>query len=271
MSDAATMRHVRPAAVAGMFYPAEPDDLRQLIRTYLDPVVVDSGEPAPKAVIAPHAGYVYSGPIAASAYARIAAARDTIRRAVVIGPAHRVMFRGLATSSADAFATPLGNVMLDRDAIEQLLTLPDVIVLDEAHAPEHSLEVHLPFLQTVLDPDRFKLVPLVMGEASADQVATVIEQLWGGPETLFVVSSDLSHYLDYEAATRIDAATSQAIEKLRPQDIDAHQACGRIAIQALLTLAPQHHLHARTVDQRNSGDTNGPRDQVVGYGAYVFN
>jgi AmmeMemoRadiSam system protein B len=222
----------------------------------------------PKALIAPHAGYIYSGPIAASAYATLAPAHATITRVVLLGPAHRVRVRGLAASSAAQFETPLGAIDLDRDAIELALTLPQVKLMDEAHVLEHSLEVQLPFLQEVLD--RFSLAPFVVGDAGADEVAEVLDLLWGGPETLIVISSDLSHYHDYATARRLDAATTLAIESLRPQDIGYDQACGRIPVNGLLALARRRGLHAQTLDLRNSGDTAGPRDQVVGYGAYVF-
>ena len=225
--------------------------------------------PAPKAVIAPHAGYVYSGPIAASACARFAPAREIIKRVVLIGPSHRVPFKGLATTSAEAFATPLGAVPVDTVAIHDLCSrLPQVCVLDEAHAHEHSLEVELPFLQVVLAD--FKIVPLAVGDANDEQVAEVIEALWGGDETRFVISSDLSHYHDYATAQELDAATARAIEALRPQDIGGEQACGRSPVCGLLRAAQKRGLRAHSVDLRNSGDTAGSRNEVVGYGAFVF-
>ena len=261
------MSTIRAPAVAGMFYPEDPEELRDMVRGFLREAPADG--PPPKAIIAPHAGYVYSGPIAASAYARVAAGRDRIRRVVLLGPAHRVGFRGLAASQADAFATPLGVVPVDTATVARLVAdFPQVRYLDEAHALEHSLEVHLPFLQEVLD--EFTLVPLVVGEAGADEVDEVLEALWDGPETLIVISSDLSHYHDYETARRLDARTSRAIEALRPQDIYYENACGRNPVNGLLKAAREHGLRVNTVDLRNSGDTAGPRDQVVGYGAYVF-
>ncbi len=260
------MTKVRQPAVAGSFYPADPRELREAVGRAL--AAADALGPAPKAVIAPHAGFVYSGAVAASAYARLAQARDRIRRVVLIGPSHRVAFRGLAASSAEAFATPLGLVPLDREATDALLALPQVKVRDQAHAAEHSLEVHLPFLQVVLDS--FRLVPLSAGEASPAEVAEVLDAVWGGGETLIVVSSDLSHYLDYHAARRIDAATCRAIETMRWEDLDEDQACGRVGVNGLLEAARHRHMAVRTVDLRNSGDTAGPRDEVVGYGAWVF-
>jgi AmmeMemoRadiSam system protein B len=259
----------RPPAVAGLFYPAEREQLHTDVQTYLHASDSAGSEPVPKAIIAPHAGYIYSGPVAASAYARLRPAREKIHRVVLLGPSHRVPFRGLAASSADTFSTPLGQIALDRDAIQQLLALPQVHELDEAHAEEHSLEVHLPFLQETLDS--FTLVPLVVGDARPAEVAEVLEQLWDDNETLIVVSSDLSHYHDYATAQQMDRITSAAIESLQIDNIHGENACGCVPVSGLLYLARQHGLHGHTIDLRNSGDTAGPRDRVVGYGAYVFN
>lgn len=259
------MSSIRPPAVAGMFYPDNPGELHTMVSDFL--AHAEPG-PAPKALIAPHAGYIYSGPIAASAYKRLGDVRDQIRRVVLLGPSHRVPFHGLAVSSADTFRTPLGDIPLDTAAIIDVLELPQVTTLNEAHAMEHSLEVHLPFLQEVLE--NFVLVPLVVGDATATEVAEVLERLWGGPETLIVISSDLSHYQPYEVAQHQDRATSKAIEALAPEKIHYDDACGRVPVSGLLRIAQQHGLHAETIDLRNSGDTAGSRDQVVGYGAYVF-
>src|SRR5262245_10675371 len=193
------MTPVRRPAVAGSFYPSESIALRDLVDDLLRNAATDA--PAPKAVIAPHAGYVYSGPIAASAYARIANGRDTIRRVVVLGPSHYVGFHGLASCSHETFSTPLGDVPVDAEAQRAIADLSQVKALDRAHAREHSLEVQLPFLQRCLGP--VGIVPLAVGEAAPDEVAGVLDRLWGGPETLIVVSSDLSHYLDYDAARRL--------------------------------------------------------------------
>jgi len=258
---------IREPAVAGMFYPEDPIILQQQIESLLERDVDVAA--TPKALIVPHAGYIYSGPVAASAYLQLVPVRDRIRRVVLLGPSHHTAFSGLAVSSAQYFATPLGLVRIDQQAMDDILLLPRVRVLDEAHAQEHSLEVQLPFLQTVLGKD-FGLIPLVVGEADAETVAQVIDTLWDGPETLFVISSDLSHYLDYQAAQRLDSATSSAIEQLNPQAIDYHQACGRNPVTGLLLAARRHGLQARTLDLRNSGDTAGTRDRVVGYGAYAF-
>ncbi len=260
------MSKIREPAVAGMFYPADENELRRTVDEFLaaaKPLAVE-----PKAIIAPHAGYIYSGAVAASAYKALEKMAGRIRRVVLLGPAHRVAFHGLALSSADYFATPLGLVPTDKEAAEALSDLPQVRVFDEAHMLEHSLEVHLPFLQRTLD--RFTLVPLVVGDATAEEVAEVLERLWDGPETLIVVSSDLSHYLDYDTARRVDQTTCRAIENLEPEAIGYHDACGRNPVNGLLLAARRHGLEATTVDLRNSGDTAGPRDQVVGYGAWIF-
>lgn len=261
-------RSVRPAAFAGSFYPGAHGALEAAVRGYLAaaprPV---RGEPAPKALIAPHAGYIYSGPVAASAYARLAARRGEITRVVLLGPSHRVFLRGLAAPDVDAFETPLGSVPVDRAWLARALALPQVQVLYRAHELEHSLEVHLPFLQVALDA--FALVPLVVGDAAPAEVAEVLDALWGGDETLVVISSDLSHYESYEDARQMDEATARAIESLRPEAIDEHDACGRVPIQGLLVAARARGLGVRALDLRSSGDTAGPRDRVVGYGAFA--
>jgi len=261
------MASIRQPAVAGTFYPAEPSALRALVTDYL--AAASTEGVAPKALIAPHAGYIYSGPVAASAYALLKPARGTIKRVILLGPAHRVAFQGLALPSNDFFATPLGDIAIDKQAIAALKDLPQVRVLDAAHVTEHSLEVHLPFLQEVLGD--FQLVPIVVGDASAAEVGEVLERLWGGPETLIVISSDLSHYHGYQTAREMDAATSRAIETLRFEDLGFEDACGRLPVSGLLYVARRRGLSVRTLDLRNSGDTAGPRDQVVGYGAYAVN
>ncbi len=261
---------IRPAAVAGMFYPDDPEDLRHMVSRFLKDAhhVVDEKPAKPRAIIAPHAGYIYSGPVAASAYSYVESMKDTINNVVLIGPSHRVPLIGLATSNADYFATPLGNIPINRALTESINELPFVTALDQAHAMEHSLEVHLPFLQMTLH--EFSLVPIVAGDASPDQVNQLIEVACKADDTLLVISSDLSHYHDYETAKRMDQDTCQAIEALDIRSVDSHHACGYIPVRGLLNYAKQHHLHAITVDCRNSGDTAGPRDQVVGYGSYVF-
>jgi len=257
------MLKVREAQVAGFFYPAGREELERTVRTFL--LAADDEGPAPKAVIVPHAGYAYSGAVAASAYALV---RGLIRRVVLLGTAHRYTGPGLVTHGADCFATPLGNVALDHDAIERLRDLPQVKVLDDAHEGEHSLEVHLPFLQVLLG-SKFKIVPMVVGEATPDEVAAVLERLWGGEETIVVVSSDLSHYHDYDTAKRLDAGTAAAIEEKVHGVVGPRQACGCHAIAGLLEMAKRRNLTVKALDLRNSGDTAGGRDEVVGYGAFI--
>ncbi len=260
------MMSARYPAVAGVFYPDDPVELEETVHALLTTAKAEG--PVPKAIIAPHAGYVYSGPVAASAYRLLLPAKELIQRVVLLGPAHRVFLRGLAVPKAEFFLTPLGSIAIDKQAVEQIADLPFVQVSDAPHALEHSLEVHLPFLQKVLKD--FKVVPIVVGDAAPEEVAKVLERLWGGEETLIVVSSDLSHYYDYPTARRLDLATSQAIEALDPKRLHPESACGRISVAGLLLVARKYGLRAKTVDLRNSGDTAGPKDQVVGYGAYAF-
>ena len=248
---------VREPAVAGMFYPADPEELRRMLAGFLDRVAPTS-LPPPKAIIVPHAGYIYSGPVAATAYARLRPAGIT--RVVLIGPSHRVFLYGLATSSADVWRTPLGDVPLEAFGF--------IPVNDAAHALEHSLEVQLPFLQTVLED--FLLVPFVAGDATKEEVADVLAALWGGPETLIVISSDLSHYESYGQAGKKDRATAQAIVDLDTCGLGSDTACGLSPINGLVYLARQKGMRAELLDLRSSGDTAGPRDSVVGYGAFAF-
>ena len=256
---------IRPPAVAGTFYPEDPVALAAMVDRALG--AAPAGEPPPKALIVPHAGYVYSGPIAGSGYARLAPLRDVVRRVVLLGPAHRVRVAGLAVSSADAFATPLGRVDLDRELRARVRELPGVQVHDAAHAREHSLEVQLPFLQRVLA--RFTLLPLVVGDAEPAAVAAVLDAVWGGAETLIVVSSDLSHYHDYDTAVRRDRATAAAVVARAAERIDDDDACGARPLRGLLEATARRGLGVRLLDLRNSGDTAGPRDEVVGYGAFA--
>ena len=260
------MTMIREPAVAGQFYPGNASELCATIRMFFEEVQGEEG-PAPKALIVPHAGYIYSGPVAATAYARLRPYREQYTRVILLGPCHRVAVRGLALSGAEVFRTPLGDVPLDQDAIADLTT-PEVRVIDATHQFEHSIEVHLPFLQTVIES--FSLVPLVVGDATRETVAEVIDALWGGPETLIVISSDLSHYLRYDAARTRDKATCQAIESLQAHSIDHDDACGATPIGALLISAKQRGMKVTTLDLRNSGDTAGDRNRVVGYGSWQF-
>lgn len=250
--------NVREAAVSGMFYPADPAELREQVEGFLAEVGNPEGA-TPKAIIAPHAGYVYSGSVAASAYARLKPAGIT--RVVLIGPSHRVPFLGLAATAAEAYETPLGRIPLEPAP-------PNISLNETAHALEHSLEVHLPFLQVALN--EFTLLPLVAGEASKEEVAETLAALWGGSETLIVVSTDLSHYHNYRTAQRLDQATSDAILSFDSDGLGSDSACGRIPVGGLLHLAKQMEMSIEQVDLHNSGDTAGPRNQVVGYGAYVL-
>jgi AmmeMemoRadiSam system protein B len=260
------MTMIREPAVAGQFYPGNASELGTTIRVLFDEVEVAEG-PAPKALIVPHAGYVYSGPVAATAYAKLRPYRRQYMRVVLLGPCHRVGVKGLALSGADVFRTPLGDVPLDQIAIAGL-AMPEVTVVEAPHKFEHSLEVHLPFLQTVIDS--FSLVPLVVGDATPETVAKVIDALWGGPETLIVISSDLSHYLTYDKARVSDKATCQAIERLKAHSIDHDHACGATPISGLLIAAKRRGMKVTTLDLRNSGDTSGEKEHVVGYGSWQF-
>lgn len=257
---------IRAAAVAGMFYPGDPAVLRSQVDQLLAAAPAPEGK-RPKAVIAPHAGYVYSGPVAATAFRALTGHGGGIRRIVLVGPSHRVPFAGLGLDGADAFATPLGAVPVDRELVERVAGLPQVSLRPDAHAGEHSLEVEIPFLQTLL-PD-FTLLPLVVGEASAESVAEVLEAVWGGEETAVVVSSDLSHYLPYDEARRVDEETAGAILRLEGP-IHGRRACGARPISGLLAVARRRRLAVRLLDLRSSGDTAGGRREVVGYGAFAF-
>ncbi len=258
---------IRKPAVAGLFYPGDAATLAAEVDALLAAVPAAPG-PVPKALIVPHAGYQYSGPIAASAYARLRPARQIIRRVVLLGPAHREWFPGLALPLVTQFRTPLGDVLLDGERAAHLAALPGVVMRDDAHRLEHSLEVHLPFLQRLLA--QFTLLPIAVSEATPGQVARALAAVWGGPETVIVISSDLSHYHDYATAQGIDARTAEAIERLEGGELDGEQACGYIPVQGLLLEAASRGLRVARTDLRNSGDTAGPRGEVVGYGAWTF-
>ncbi|MGH8187679.1 MAG: AmmeMemoRadiSam system protein B [Steroidobacteraceae bacterium] len=258
----------RPPAVAGLFYPEDPQELREVVSAHLRRAAsATSAAAPPKALIVPHAGYVYSGSIAAAAYARVAARRTAIRRIVLIGPSHRVYLRGMAVPGAQTFRTPLGSVPIDADLKAALLRRDDVTEADAPHALEHSLEVQLPFLQLLFDD--FTLLPLVLGSASPQQVGSALEQAWGDEATLVLVSSDLSHYHEYEIAAQIDAATSAKILRREP-DLVGDQACGAVGINGLLHLARSRGLGIEEVARCNSGDTAGDKSRVVGYGAFAI-
>jgi MEMO1 family protein len=263
------VHQVRQPAVAGAFYPR----LKQTLSSEVAGLLAGARGraagllAAPKALIVPHAGYIYSGQIAALAYAQLESVRETVRRVVLLGPVHRVPVRGLALPGVSAFATPLGEIEIDQAAVASVSHLHQVVVSSPAHALEHSLEVQLPFLQATLD--EFKLVPLAVGDVSAADVAEVLEALWGGPETLIVISSDLSHFLSYRAAQTVDQETTRNILAL-DGPLTHEQACGGTPINGLLLAASHHKLQPQLLGQCNSGDTAGDRQRVVGYAAFTF-
>ncbi|SER21682.1 hypothetical protein SAMN05421690_101313 [Nitrosomonas sp. Nm51] len=256
---------VRQPAVAGLFYPADACRLSQDIQRLLKGA--EQYALTPKALIVPHAGYVYSGAIAATAYRTLLTVAESVKRVVLLGPAHRVLIHGLTLPDVEYFDTPLGVVQVDVEAARAVSDLPQVIANFDAHVFEHSLEVQLPFLQQVLAS--FKVLPLVVGTASAEEVDEVLDRVWGDDETLIVVSSDLSHYLPYIVAQQVDNATVQSILQLR-QPIAHDRACGGTPVNGLIVAARKHQLKPCLLDLRNSGDTAGSRDQVVGYAAIAF-
>jgi MEMO1 family protein len=279
MRGAIEVPRIRRPAVAGFFYPQDPQALRTAIAGYLAqanrpqtaPNAAGTARPVctsrPKALIAPHAGYVYSGPIAASAYSALGCAAHEIERVVLIGPSHFLPFSGLAVSRAEAFETPLGAVPVDDAARRAILRVPHVVTADAPHAREHSLEVQLPFLQVLLD--EFQVLPIAAGDATAREVAAALECVWGNEETLIVVSSDLSHYLEYAAARSVDASTARSILNCSTE-LGGEQACGCVGINGLMNVARERELEVRLLDLRNSGDTAAERARVVGYGAFAL-
>lgn len=264
----------QPPAVAGIFYPAEPNRLQHDVDEFLNQarsgvlIEVPAGQRV-KALIVPHAGYIYSGAVAATAYTQLQEQAKDITRVVIFAPAHRLAFSGLATATADWFQTPLGTIAIDKVGRQHLMDSDGPVrTLDEAFHDEHALEVQLPFLQRILGD--FELLPLLVGDVSPLEVKNVMKQCWGGAETLIVVSSDLSHFHDYDTAERMDQQTSACIETLQPENIASGDACGRIPINGLLLAAKEKGLQGKTIARCNSGDTAGDRQRVVGYGAYVF-
>lgn len=258
---------IRPSAVAGQFYPGDPDRLQKQVSELLANVTTPITS-IPKALIAPHAGYIYSGVVAAAAFATLRNSAQTITRIVLMGPAHYARVRGIAAPMVDAFETPLGCVPVDTKALRAIADVPFVVWTDAPHAPEHALEVELPFLQALLTS--FRIVPLLVGDVRPQDIADVLRRLWGGPETLIIVSSDLSHYYDYETARRLDAATAAAIERYDWASLSPDQACGCRAVAGLLLEADRCGLEVQRLSLCNSGDTEGSRNRVVGYGAWMF-
>jgi len=254
--------------VAGTFYPRDPEALATLVDDLLAQAPAPVGVAAPKAIVAPHAGYIYSGPVAATAYRRLEPRRSEIERVVLVGPSHRVPFEGLAIAASDAFATPLGDIPIDTQCREAMSVLPHVVVDDAPHADEHSLEVHLPFLQRVL-VGSWTLVPIVVGHAEPIAVADVLASAWGGSETLVVVSTDLSHYHDYATASALDRRTAESIVAREVDRIAPSDACGAHPLRGLLELSRRAGLGVELLDLRSSGDTAGDRNKVVGYGSFA--
>mgnify|MGYP000421614602 FL=1 len=260
------IKQIRPSAVAGMFYPGDPDELSNQITGFINEKPNKTTE-VPKAIIVPHAGIVYSGSIAAAAYRTLLQYRHIIRKVILLGPAHRVYLNGLALPTVDQFQTPLGEINLDTKTIKKLVDdFPEITFSDQAHAEEHSLEVQLPFLQEVLAS--FRLIPFVVGVATQSKVAEVIEHLWGGDECLIIISTDLSHFHGYREAVRLDNISATQIESFRGDLLADNSACGRIPLRGLLHVAQQKGLSIKRFDLRNSGDIAGRKDQVVGYGAW---
>ncbi len=257
---------IRPAAVADMFYTANGVELATQVSNFMN--VDEVINIAPKALIIPHAGYIYSGSTAGKGFALTKKLTTTINKIVLIGPCHRVWIQGLAIPDCQYFETPLGTIEIDSKTLKKLAKFPQVVISDQAHAQEHSLEVQLPFLQLIFP--QLKLIPLVAGEVSEDAFVEVLEYCWGSDETLIVISSDLSHFLDYDAAIAIDSKTSWAIENFEADFINSDMACGSAGIKALLRVAKNKNLHVKTIHQCNSGDTAGDKDRVVGYGAYAI-
>lgn len=253
------------STVSGMFYPSERHELLSVIRSCLKGVTEDY--PVPKAIITPHAGYNYSGPVAASALACLK--KSTVQTIAVLGLSHRLPFSGVAVTQADYYETPLGQVPIDQKKVESLLPLPQVIIHEQAFViPENSVDTQIPFLQVIRGD--FKLVPLLIGNASDAQVVEVMGKLLDSTETLIVVSSDLSHYYDYSTAKQIDEKTAQAVLNLAPDQISDDQACGATGVRALLSVASKRKWKAYLIDLRNSGDISHEHDHVVGYGAFHF-
>jgi MEMO1 family protein len=265
------MQAVRAPAVAGSFYPAAAPELAALVDRLLgeaeladERLAHEPGGAAPKALIVPHAGYSYSGACAAAAFARVRPFAEGIERVVLLGPAHRVFVDGLAWPDAERLRTPLGEVAIDLAALR---ALPAVVPHAAAHAREHSLEVVLPFLQRVCP--RAKLVPLIASRGRAEEVGRLLEQLYGGRETLFVISTDLSHFLRYDEGRALDRRTAERIVAL-DGELAGDEACGAVGVNGLLWLARRKSLRVELVRLCSSGDTAGGRDEVVGYGAFAL-
>ena len=271
-----TEKNIRPPAVASMFYPGGTAELRKAVKKYLSNAVTEEdpklkkGETAElRTLIVPHAGYIYSGKIAACAYRLLEKNQNQFKRVLLLGPSHRVWLKGAAFPKTDAFETPLGEIALDKELKEKILAdFSWISVSDEAHSEEHCLEVQLPFLQETLRD--FELLPLVVGDAKTELVAALIQQFSEDHETLIVISTDLSHFHDYQTAREIDARTANAIELLEQNRISTEDACGAYPLRGALLAASQNQWNVHRLGLCNSGDTSGDRERVVGYGAWAM-
>ena len=275
MTRQETTESVRPPAVASLFYPGEAAELKQNLREMLDEAseAEDPNEDLPadqylKALIVPHAGYVYSGTTAARAYHLLRKNRDDFRRVIILGPAHRVWLEGIAFPGTDAFETPLGRIPLAKQQIRELLRFPEVQLRDDAHQDEHCLEVQLPFLQEILN--EFELIPAVVGEISPDSLSGLLENLLEDPQNLLLLSTDLSHFHSYSEAQEIDQETAEAIETFEDDKILPEHACGTLPLRGLLRHARTQGWKIQRLGLCNSGDTAGSKDRVVGYGAWAL-
>jgi AmmeMemoRadiSam system protein B len=259
---------VRPSAVAGYFYPSSEEQLIKIIKNYIEKANI-SIKSKPKALISPHAGYIYSGPIAAYGYKSIMPYYKDYDQIILLGPSHFEFVPGIATAPVDYFETPLGKIPIDKESIKKILPLPYVYQNMDAHKKEHSLEVQLPFLQYIFKEKEFKIIPIAVGKIQPKEIWEILNILYN-EKILIIVSSDLSHYYDYNTAKLLDEKTANAIEELNPYQIHYEQACGRVPIQGLLLFAKQRNLTPIRLDLRNSGDTAGDKRQVVGYGSWCF-
>jgi AmmeMemoRadiSam system protein B len=262
--------NIRHAAVAGQFYSDDPDELAHNVDSYIHSGLADVNANSLHGLIVPHAGYIYSGPVAGVAYWVLQKARSRIRTVVLAGPSHRVFLEGIGASLAAEWHTPLGPVAIAQDETSKLLhEFSAVNVRDDAHAPEHSLEVQLPFLQRVLDPD-WQLLPLVVGHVDSNVMAEVLEPYLTRPDVVVIVSTDLSHYLTYDDARERDNRTAWNIIERNPDHIFDDDACGAYPLRGALVAAKEGDCNIELLALANSGDTQGSRDRVVGYGAFAI-
>ena len=256
---------VREAAVAGIFYPADVYQLKNDINGYLQHIT-DNNSGKPKILITPHAGYKYSAQVAASAFAKLRPFKDKIKKVFLLGPSHRVYVNGVALPKEKSFKTPLGIIKVDSDIVEQISKTKPFKFKSTAHKNEHSLEVSLPFLQVVLG--NFEIIPMLYGEANPHEIAQTIQPYLERDDSILIVSADLSHYLDYSTAKKVDEQTANNIKE--GKTVDHHQSCGATAINTALIMAQNFGLVPQMLNMANSGDVIGDKDSVVGYGAWSF-